>query len=299
MVSKAHTKCGRKFAPSCSYVHIVKLRYQRSLIMGDEAEDLKAVVSKQGLALQALQQAAAGAKERHKSSDAELLEMTAALLETSRKSEAQQKSGREQRLPTADTAGKDTVSPSLDRSDDGTGSRKKERGDAAGDDPNGGQLGGREQDWGAGPSGELSITAAEGFRSRPFLGQPKMAIPVLKGRDNSDIFSKQMRVYAKLHGFETVFDNDPYVKVGPDGMISNPSWPREYRTRRTKGHLWPGCFSHKPYCQMLTKQLSNVVRLPGDVENWYKIGTTPQPMPKRECACGNSLTLKSGWKTTL
>ena len=44
-----------------------------------------------------------------------------------------------------------------------------------------------------------------------------MAIPVLKGRDNFDTFSKQMRVYAKPHGFEPVFGNDPYVEVGADG----------------------------------------------------------------------------------
>ena len=35
------------------------------------------------------------------------------------------------------------------------------------------------------------ITAAEGLRSRPFLGHPKMAIPVLKGRDNFDTFSNR------------------------------------------------------------------------------------------------------------
>ena len=102
-----------------------------------------------------------------------------------------QKFGREQRLPTADTAERDAVSPWLDRSDVGTGSKKEERGGAAGADPTRGQLGGREQDWGVGPSGELSITAAEGLRSRPFLGHPKMAIPVLKGRDNFDTFSNR------------------------------------------------------------------------------------------------------------
>ena len=44
-----------------------------------------------------------------------------------------------------------------------------------------------------------------------------MAIPILKGRENVDIFSKQMRVYAKLHRFETVFESDPYIEVGADG----------------------------------------------------------------------------------
>ena len=150
--------------------------------MGDELEDLRDVVSEQGLALQGVQQAAAEAKECQKSSHAKLLEMMTALLKTSGEVEAQQKSDGEQRPPTAVTVGKDAVLPSLDRSDDGTGSRKEERGGAAGADPTRGQLGGREQVWGVGPSGELSITAAEGLRSRPFLGQPKMAIPVLKGR---------------------------------------------------------------------------------------------------------------------
>ena len=75
----------------------------------------------------------------------------ATLLAMTRKGEAQQKSGREKRIPTADTAGRDAVSPSLDLSDDGTGSRKEERGGAAGADLTGGQLGGREQDWRVGP----------------------------------------------------------------------------------------------------------------------------------------------------
>ena len=44
-----------------------------------------------------------------------------------------------------------------------------------------------------------------------------MAIPVLKGRENFDTFWKQMKVYVKLNGFESVFDNDPYVEVGADG----------------------------------------------------------------------------------
>ena len=110
------------------------------------------------------------------------------------------------------------MSPSLERSDDGTGSRKEERGGGAAEaDSTGGQLGGRGRDWGFGPTGELSNTAAtEGLRSQSFLGQPKMAIPILKGRENVDIFSKQMRVYAKLHRFETVFESDPYIEVGAD-----------------------------------------------------------------------------------
>ena len=68
--------------------------------MGDELDDLRAAVSEQGLALKGLQQAAEDAEECQKSSHAEPLEMMATLLKTSRETEAQQKSGREQRLPT-------------------------------------------------------------------------------------------------------------------------------------------------------------------------------------------------------
>ena len=60
--------------------------------MGDEVEDLRAVVSELGLALKGLQQDAADAEDRFKSSNAKPLEMMAALLKTNRKSEAQQKS---------------------------------------------------------------------------------------------------------------------------------------------------------------------------------------------------------------
>jgi len=56
--------------------------------MGDELDDLRAVVSEQGLALKGLQQAAEDAEERQKSSHAELLEMMATLLKTSRGTEA-------------------------------------------------------------------------------------------------------------------------------------------------------------------------------------------------------------------
>ena len=234
--------------------------------MGDELDDLRAVVSEQGLALQGLQQAAADAEERQKSSHAELLEIMATLLKTSRESEVQLKSGGQQRLPTADAAGRDALSPSLDRSDDGTGSRKEGSGGAAGADPTGGQLGGREQGWGVGPSGELSITP-EGLRSRPLLGQPKMAIAVLKGREKFDTFSKQMRVYAKLHGFETVFDSDPYVEVGADGNDRESIIAQGVSTSTYERQLMAWVFL-KSYSRMLTNQLFTEVRLPRNVVNF-------------------------------
>ena len=80
--------------------------------------------------------------------------------------------------------------PSLDRSDDGTGSRKEERRGATEADPTEGQLGGRVRDWGVGPSGERSITL-EGLRSRLFLGQPETVIHVLKGRGGNDNFPNE------------------------------------------------------------------------------------------------------------
>ena len=150
--------------------------------------------------------------------------MMAALLKNNREGGTQRKSGGEQRLPAVDTAGTGAVSPSLDRSDDGTGSHEEERGDAAEADPTGYQLGCRGQDWGDGPLGEPSITVRDILRSRPFLGQPKMAVPTFKGRKNSDSFSKKMRVYAELHGFQSILDSHPYVEVGAEG--SDCAWPR-------------------------------------------------------------------------
>ena len=157
--------------------------------MGDELGDLTAAASEQGLAFRGLQQAAADAEERQKSYHAELIEMMAALLKNNREGGAQRKPGGEQKLSAVDTAGRDAVSPSLDRSDGGTGSQEEER-DVAEADPTGGQLGGKGQGWGDGPPGEPSNTARDILRSRPFLGQPKMAAPTLKGRENLNSFSK-------------------------------------------------------------------------------------------------------------
>ena len=124
-----------------------------------------------------------------------------------------------------------------------------------------------------------------------------MASPVLKGRENFDTFSKQMKVYAKLHGFESVFDNDPYVEVGADENDRETIMAQGVSTSMCERQLMAWVFL-KPSSRMLTKQLSTVVRLPGSVGNRYKIGTTAKAMPKRECACGSSITLKSGWRVT-
>lgn len=149
------------------------------------------MVSKQGLVLRDSQQAAADAVERQKLCHAELLKMMATLMNTNREGGAQQKYGGEQRLSAVEKPGRDAASPSLDRSDNGTGSKKEEGGGAAGAHPIGGRLGGREQVWGVGPLREVSKTPAESLRSRPFLGQ---AIPVLKKYVILYLF-QQMRVY--------------------------------------------------------------------------------------------------------
>ena len=107
--------------------------------------------------------------------------MMTALLKNNREGGTQRKSGGEQRLPAADTAGTGAVSPSLDRSDDGTGSHEEERGDAAGADPTGGQLGCKGQDWGDGPLGEPSITVRDILRSRPFFGATQDGCSYLQG----------------------------------------------------------------------------------------------------------------------
>ena len=116
--------------------------------------------------------------------------MMATTLKRSREREAKLKCGGQQRLPTADTAGRDAVSLSFDRSDDCAGSRKEERDGPAEADPTGGQPDGRGRDWGFDLSGDLSITP-EGLHSRPFLGQSKMAIPFLKWQENFGIFRRR------------------------------------------------------------------------------------------------------------
>ena len=49
------------------------------------------------------------------------------------------------------------------------------------------------QDWGDCPSGELPIIARDVLRSRPFLGQPKMAVHTLNGRKNISTPSRSRR----------------------------------------------------------------------------------------------------------
>ena len=63
-------------------------------------------------------------------------------------------------------------------------------------------------------------------------------------------------------------------RLGIMETIENPSWPKEYRPRYTRGNLWQGCLSLKPYRPMLTKQYFTEARLLGKVGNWHKIGTT-------------------------
>lgn len=112
--------------------------------MGD-VDNLRAQVLEQGRALERLQQAAAQAEERHTSYHTELLETMASRMKNSQESEAQAKSGGEKGLPTNDTAERDAVSPSLERSGGGNGSRDEDS-VAAEAGPSGGQFGGRGQE---------------------------------------------------------------------------------------------------------------------------------------------------------
>ena len=147
----------------------------------------------------------------------------------------QENTGGEQRLPTTDAADRDAVSPSLDRSGDGTGSRKEGPGGAVVVDPTAGQLDRREQVWDVGPSRELSITAAEGLCSPPFLGQPKIATLVLKGRHTSDIFSKQnARVHDAPRLRERTLMPTSVLIVGRMATTKNRSWLRGCRDPRTR-----------------------------------------------------------------
>ena len=92
------------------------------------------------------------------------------------------------------------------------------------------------------PQVSSPITAAEGLRSWPLLGQPKMAIPVLKVRENFDTFPQQMRVYAKLHGFESVFDNNPCVEVWADGNDRQSIMAQGVSTSMNERQLMAGVF---------------------------------------------------------
>ena len=182
----------------------------------DEVGELRAQVQEQGLALEGLTRANADAEERRSTSHDELVLMMSALMKTTRERESQMGSGGEEQLPTDDTAGRAGVSPLSERSGGGSGSRQGGRVPAEAE-PRGDQLGRRGDERGASPTGEISSTAADGFASRQFFGIQKMAVPQLKGRENFDSFSRQMKVYSKLYRFEAVFESDPYVEVGADG----------------------------------------------------------------------------------
>ena len=155
----------------------------------------------QDLALEGLQRAAADAEERRRSNRAEILEMM-----------AQVGFGRQQQLSTAVGAGRYVSTSASEHSDVGNGSRESER------VPEGaGHLGGRREGWGNNPTGEQPSNVSGGLRGQVFLGQPKMAILVLKGKDAFEVFCKQMKFYTKLHGFESVFDSDESVEIGAEG----------------------------------------------------------------------------------
>ena len=169
--------------------------------MGAELEDLRTMVLEQGLALEGLQRAAADAEERRLSNYAEFLEMM-----------AQMGFGRQQQLSTAVGAGRHASMPVSEHSDVGNGSREGER------VPEGaGHFGGRKEAWGNNPTGEQPSNVSGGL-SVFFWDIPKWrSLSVLKGPDDFEVFCLQMKVYTKLHGFETVFVSDEYVEIGAEG----------------------------------------------------------------------------------
>ena len=100
--------------------------------------------------------------------------------------------GRKRPLSTAVGAGGDAATPSSEHSDEGDGSREGERVPAEA-----GHFGGGGEDWGYNPTGEQPSNVPGGLRGQMFLGKPEMAIPVLKGKYEFDIFCKQTKVFTR------------------------------------------------------------------------------------------------------
>ena len=93
------------------------------------------------------------------------------------------------------------------------------------------------------------------------MGQPKMAIPILKRKDHFDTFSNQMLVYTKLHSFENVFDTDEYVDVGADGNDKGSLMAQGVSRSMYEKQLMAWVFFHKLYNQMVIKLYFTAVRL--------------------------------------
>ena len=147
---------------------------------------LQAPVPEQGAALEELRRETADAEERRKASHEELMGMITTLSEkNSLDRRVQEETGGRQELTTKGAAGSEVAPPP---SEAGAGR------------------------WG----GERPSNTNDGLGGRLFVGQPRMTVPILKVRENFENFSKQMKVYATLHCFDTVFEHDPYIVVGAD-----------------------------------------------------------------------------------
>ena len=107
-----------------------------------------------------------------------------------------------------------------------------------------------------------------------------MTIPVLKGRDNFDTFSKQMRVYAELHGLETVFDDDPYVEVGVDGNDRKSTMAQGVSTSMYERQLMAWVFLSQALQSNVDKATSHGSTSPRKcwelVQDWYDPATNAQ-----------------------
>ena len=93
-----------------------------------------------------------------------------------------------------------------------------------------------------------------------------------------------MRVYAKLHRFETVFESDPYIEVGADGNDKETLMAQRLSAAMYEKQLLAWVFLSQALQSNVDKATFTAVRPPGNVGSWCKIGTTLKPTPKRDCA---------------
>ena len=89
-----------------------------------------------------------------------------------------------------------------------------------------------------------------------------------------------MRVYAKLHGFETVFDNDPYVMVGADGNDREYIMAQGVSTSRYERQLMAWVFLSQALQSNFDKATFHRSTSPRkcweSVQGWYDTKTNAQ-----------------------
>ena len=179
----------------------------------DEIDELRTTLEEQGLALQQLKQESAEAEERRAKDHSEMTEMMSQLLLKigGSSGEVREESSGERPAPTVGASERAGASPGdVGNRDDGSVPVEVA--------PSRDQPGRRGPARGLGPIGEQPSNTlgggSQGGGSR--ILRQKMAVPILKGRENFDSFSRQMKIYTKLQGFSSVFTSDPYLDVGND-----------------------------------------------------------------------------------